>query len=400
MYALFCRIYQFAIKIANYFLGYRTPEIAEGEGAVAKVTEILYQEMKAKPLVVSDPRMILSDGAATMLKALADAGFAYAVFTGLSGDPTSADVENGLSVYKENGCDALIVLGGGAPIDLAKAIAARVTRPEKTVRQMTGILKVMKKIPLLIAIPTTAGTGSETTVAAVITDSETHRKAALNDPHLTPAYAVLDPTLTKTMPPYFTVTTGMDALCHAVESYTNHTYNTKLENDYAKEAVRLIYGNLLKAFQNGDDLEARQNMQRAAFYAGRSFTRGCVGYVHAVGHTLGGLYHVPHAEAMASILPKVLRHYGAKAYKRLAELANVCGMEGKDEAEKALKFIEWIESVNEAAGIPKGFPQIEDKDIGQIVEWAVKEANPLYPVPVIWKKSDFETFIHLVKEGK
>ena len=199
------------------------------------------------------------------------------------------------------------------------------------------------------------------------------------------------------MPPYTTATTGMDALAHAVEAYTNKTYNTKLENKLAKQAVKLIHDNILKAYEDGSDLEARQNMQRGAFYAGRAFTRGCVGYVHAVGHTLGGLYGVAHGLAMSVLLPHVMRQYGAAAHKRLAELADVCGIGGATQEEKANNFIAWIEETNEKMGLPKTFDVIQEKDIDQMITWARKEANPLYPVPVVWSREDLRKLINTIR---
>ena len=249
-----------------------------------------------------------------------------------------------------------------------------------------------------VSVPTTAGAGSETTVAAVITDSATHRKAAINDPLLIPKYAVLDPELTVGLPPYTTATTGMDALAHAVEAYTNKTYNTKLENRLAREAVKLIHDNMLIAFEAGSNLEARQNMQRGAFCAGRAFTRGCVGYVHAIGHTLGGLYGVAHGLAMAVLLPHVMREYGAAVHKRLAELADVCGISGSNEAEKANAFIRWIEDTNAKMGLPDKFDVIQDKDIDRMITWARKEAHPLYPVPVVWRRKDFKRLIASIRK--
>jgi len=292
----------------------------------------------------------------------------------------------------------LVAMGGGSPMDCAKGIGAKVAHPKRSVAQMQGILKVMKKIPLFFAVPTTAGTGSETTLAAVITDSATHHKASIMDPAILPKYAILDPELTAGLPPFITATTGMDALCHAVEAYTNHKYNTKIENDFSKEAVRLIYDNLLKAFHNGADMEARQNMQKAALFAGRAFTRGCVGYVHAVGHTLGGLYGVPHGKAMSILLPHVMRRFGSAAHKRLAELADVCGMEGKNDAEKAEKFIRWIEDLKKEMDIPEFVEEIKDEDVEQIIAWAMKEANPLYPTPVLWLHDDFSEFIASIRK--
>ena len=231
---------------------------------------------------------------------------------------------------------------------------------------------------------------SETTLAAVITDSATSHKAAIQDTSLMPKFAVLDPLLTVGLPPKVTSTTGMDALCHAVEAYTNHTYNSKLENKLAEDAVRLVYHNLYQAYLDGNDLEARQNMQKAAFYAGRAFTRGCVGYVHAIGHTLGGLYGTPHGLAMSINLPHVMRLFGSAAHERLARLAEVCGMTGKDDAEKAEKFISWIEELKEKMDIPQYIDPIPEKDEDQIIRWAMKEGNPIYPTPVYWGYTEFK----------
>jgi len=282
-------------------------------------------------------------------------------------------------------------------MDCAKGIGAKAAHPRKTVAQLQGVLKVHKQIPLFFAVPTTAGTGSETTVAAVITDSATHHKASIMDPAIIPKYAILDPELTVGLPPFITATTGMDALCHAVEAYTNHTYNTRLENRYAKKAVILIHDFLPVVYKNGKNIKARQAMQKAAFFAGRAFTRGCVGYVHAVGHTLGGLYGVPHGLAMSIILPHVLRQFGPAVYDRLAELATVCGMEGKNNREKAESFISWIEDMKEQMGIPVGTDAIKDEDVEQIIEWALKEANPLYPVPVVWGHDDLAKLIDTIR---
>jgi len=333
-----------------------------------------------------------------MLDGFEQNGIRYTLQTYATTDPTSDDVELGYKTYKENGCKSIVALGGGSRIDCAKGIAAKVVHPKKTVAQLQGLLKVHWPIPPFVAIPTTAGAGSETTVAAVITDSATHRKAAINDPFLIPKYAVLDPELTVGLPPHTTATTGMDALAHAVEAYTNKTYNTKLENNLAKQAVKLIHDNILVAFEDGTNLEARQNMQRGAFFAGRAFTRGCVGYVHAIGHTLGGLYGVAHGLAMAVLLPHVMREFGASAHKRLAELADVCGITGANEAEKANAFIRWIEETNRKMGLPDKFDVVQDKDIDQMITWAKKEANPLYPVPVVWARKDFRRLIESIRK--
>ena len=395
---LWCRIFQGVLKIGNYFMGYRMPAYLEGPGKIKELGAYLRERGINDVLVVTGAGMVRRGQVQPMLDGFDANGIRYTLQTYTTTDPTTDDVEAGYKTYKENGCQSIVAMGGGSRIDCAKAIAAKAVHPGKRVSQLQGLLKVHRPIPPFVAIPTTAGAGSETTVAAVITDSATHRKAAINDPFLIPKYAVLDPELTVGLPPYTTAATGMDALAHAVEAYTNKTYNTPLEDKLAKEAVKLIHDNILAAFENGSNLEARQNMQRGAFYAGRAFTRGCVGYVHAVGHTLGGLYGVAHGLAMAVLLPHVMKQYGEAAHKRLAELADVCGIGGADDGEKAGAFIRWIEDTNTKMGLPDKFEGILDADIDRMITWARKEANPLYPVPVVWGTADFRKLIESVRK--
>ena len=395
---LWCRTFQAVLKIGNYFMGYRMPKYIEGPGKVRQMGAFLKEKGINDVLVVTDRGLMKLGLPNAMLESCEKAGVRYTCFSDLGPNPTSVDVENGFALYRQNHCRAVIAFGGGSPMDCAKGICAKVAHPRRSVAQLQGLLKVLKPIVPLIAVPTTAGTGSETTVAAVITDAATHRKAAINDPFLIPKYAILDPELTVGLPPHITAATGMDALTHAIEGYTTKGACTKLENRLAKEAVKLIYDNILAVYEDGKNLEARQNMQRGAFYAGRAFTRGCVGYVHAVGHTLGGLYGVAHGLAMAVLLPHVMKEFGASAHKRLAELADVCGIEGRNEAEKANAFIRWIEETNKKMGLPDGFDVIRDEDIPQMIAWARKEANPLYPVPVIWEERDFRRLIEAIRK--
>ncbi len=392
------RGFQACLKVGNYFLSYRVPEIKIGPGNARMLPKFILSKGVDNVLVVTDSSLMKQKIPNPMLKAMDQVGVKYTIYDGVSPNPTSLNVENGLRVYQTNGCRGVVAIGGGSPIDCAKAIGARIARPNRTVAQMQGILKVRHrgKIPPLFAIPTTAGTGSETTVAAVIIDSITQRKASINDTVILPNYAVLDPELTISLPPFITATTGMDALCHAVEAYTNHTYNTKLEDQYAEEAVKLIYDNLLTVYHDGQNLVARQNMQIAAFKAGRAFTRGCVGYVHAIGHTLSGLYNTPHGLAMSILLPHVMREFGTAVYIRLARLADVCQMgEGSNE-EKALRFIHWIESMKQNMDIPEKLDMVKPEDIPKMITWAMEEAHPLYPVPVLWGREQFRRFLEKV----
>ena len=396
---MYCRIYQAVFKIGMYFIPWGMPETLEGAGAVKQLPRLIKEKGFNKVLVVTDKVLMDLGLPKGMLEAMDAAGIEYVVYDGVQPNPTDRNVNEGLKLFRENGCQAMVAFGGGSPMDCCKGIGAMAVKKGKTVEQLQGLFKVLHRIPTIFAVPTTAGTGSETTVAALITNEKTHHKASMNDTSLMPKYAVLDPELTVGLPPKVTSTTGMDALCHAVECYTNNTYNSKLEKKLAEDAVKLIYDNLYTAYCDGSNLEARQNMQKAAFYAGRAFTRGCVGYVHAIGHTLGGLYGTPHGLAMSVILPHVMRQFGSAAHERLARLAEVCGMTGANDAEKAEKFISWIEEMKAKMDIPAGLDVIKDEDVPQIIAWAMKEANPLYPVPVVWDKAGFEKCISTIRNA-
>lgn len=383
------------MKIGMAILPWKVPKTLRGRDAVKRLPEAIKHKKFKKVLIVTDKMLMelhLLDG---MLEAMDQQGLEYAIYDGVAPNPTDINVEEGVKLYKEEKCDCMIAFGGGSPMDCAKGIGARITRPHKSVKRLQGLFKILLPIPTIFAVPTTAGTGSETTVAAVITEAATHHKASMNDLCLMPKYAVLDPALTVGLPPQVTATTGMDALCHAVESYTNNTYNSKLEKDMCKKAVKLIYDNLYDVYQDGSNLKGRYNMQKAAFLAGRAFTRGCVGYVHAIGHTLGGLYGTPHGLAMSILLPHVLRAFGPAAYDKLADLCDVCGIKAADDTKKAKAeaFIDWIEDMKDKMNIPVYPEMIQEEDVEQIVAWAEKEGNPLYPTPVTWNKKDFKEFI-------
>ena len=399
MSKIFCRTFQAVLKVGMYCIPWRMPETIEGAGSVKRLPSFIKEKGYNKVMVVTDKGLLGLGMLDSLFESMKAADLEYILFDGVQPNPTDEQIYEGVKLFKANGCKAMIAFGGGSSMDCAKGIGAISVKKGKTIEQLQGLFRVLHRIPTIFAVPTTAGTGSETTVAAVITVAKTRRKASINDTSLMPKYAFLDPELTVGLPPKVTSTTGMDALCHAVEAYVNSKYNTSLENKLAEDAVRLIYDNLYKAYCDGSDIEARQNMQRAAFYAGRAFTRGCVGYVHAVGHSLGGLYGTPHGLAMSVILPHVMRQFGSAAHERLARLAEVCGMTGASDAEKAEKFIAWIEELKAKMDIPVGIDVIQDKDIHQIITWALKDAHPLYPVPVLWDRDDFEKLIDTIRRN-
>ena len=235
-------------------------------------------------------------------------------------------------------------------------------------------------------------------MAAVITDAESHHKFSVMDLHLIPRYAVLDPELTTGLPPHITSTTGMDALTHAVEAYLCRTNTTKESIRYAEEATVLVFENLERVYQNGQDLDGRMNMQIASFKAGFAFTRSGVGNIHAIAHTLGGLYNTPHGLANAVILPIVLDDYGPVVYRKLAHLAELTKVKTTGSIEeKARAFTDEIYAMNKRMGIPSGFDFIRDSDIPQMITWAYAEANPVYPVPVIYSRKRFEAVIQKIR---
>lgn len=388
----FCRIFQAVMKLSMYFLPWTEPELTEGPDSSVGIAQSVRSHGIKSVLVVMGGKMMKRGLPLAMLKSLDEAGIKYEVFNELTADPTDEQVEAAVKAYYRAEAEGIILFGGGSPMDCGKAVAARIARPDKTIEELQGILKVRhrRKAPYMWAVPTTSGTGSETTMAAVITDHSSHHKKSINDVAIIPHSCILDPQLTTGLPQQITAETGMDALCHAVECYTNGTYNTHKENRMAQEAVKLIYDSLYRAYVDGNDLEARRNMQKAAFYAGRAFTRGCVGYVHAIGHGIGGLYGIPHGRAMAVILPHMMRAYGSSAEKRLSQLAQICQM---GSGGGAGEFIEWIEDLNEKMGIPHGFDCIKKEDAPLIAAWADKEANPLYPVPKIFNTQELETIV-------
>ncbi len=388
----YCRTYQRVMKVATDILPWKEPAITKGAGCIKKLPYLIKQKGIKKVMIVTDKGLMSLNLLDSLFEGLKSKGIEYVVYDGVQPNPTIPNIEEARQLYVDNNCEAVIAFGGGSPMDCAKAAAARVVKPNQSVQKMKGVLKVRKKLMPFFAVPTTAGTGSETTIAAVVSDPETHEKYAINDLCLRPGYAVLDPELTVGLPPHITSTTGMDALTHAVEAYIGRS-NTKETAARAVQAVKLIFENLYNAYEDGKNIEARENMLLASHYAGIAFTRAYVGYVHAIGHNLGGMYGVPHGLAMSVILPYVLDYYGEAAYDRLADLADAVGITGANNAEKAKSFIAAVRELNAKMKIPSSIDKIKAEDIPLIAERALAEGNPLYPVPKIMDKADCEALI-------
>ena len=390
---IWCRTVQAILRLATPFLPYRAPGLLK---SCDEAAALIKANQKRRVLIVTGANVRAHGLTKPVEDALALHGVACVIYDKTVANPTVSNIEEAVKLYRETGCDCLIAVGGGSPMDCAKGVCARLMRPKKSIPELKGALKVHGTKPLLIAVPTTSGSGSEASVAAVVTDDKTHHKFTVISFSLVPKYALLDPVMTKTLPPTPTAETGMDALTHAVEAYIGRA-TTRRTREYAISAVKLIHENLLTAYERGDDLEARRNMQLAAYRAGLAFSLSYVGYVHAVAHSLGGKYNYPHGKTNAILLPVVLRAYGKSCEKRLAKLARASGVcfEQSDSA-AARSFIEWIETLNEKTGIPETLA-IKEEDIPALARIADKEANPLYPVPKLMNAKALEEIYRLAR---
>lgn len=393
---MFCRAYQGAFHMALPVLPYREPKLFSSVSALGR---IFSDNGVSKVMVVTD-RALHKMGALDCVKgSLEKYGIAYVIYDRTCANPTIFNVEEAREMYLNTSCGALVAFGGGSSIDCAKAVGARIAYPKKSLDQLKGNLKVIKKIPLLVAIPTTAGTGSEVTLTAVITDPDMHYKYTMNSFALIPQYAILDPSVTYSLPPSLTATTGMDALTHAVEAYIGRS-TSKATREMALTATKLIFENLEQAYNDGTSRKARLNMLKASYLAGNAFSQSYVGYIHAIAHSLGGRYGTPHGFANAVILPIMLEAYGDSVYGKLRDLAVAAGVADETDSDEiaAKRFIIEIKKMNERMNIPSSIRGIKAKDIPDMARYAAKEANPLYPVPVIMDAEELENFYHIIMD--
>ncbi|MCI8867475.1 MAG: iron-containing alcohol dehydrogenase [Anaerotignum sp.] len=398
MEKLYCRIFQGAFRMALPVLPYREPELLNRVDAIPPV---LREKGVGRVLLVTDKGVRRAGLTRPLENALKAAGIGCAVYDGVEANPTIRNVGEAAALYCKSHAKGLIAFGGGSAMDCAKVTGARIACPKKPVYKMKGILKIRRKLPLLIAVPTTAGTGSETTLAAVITDSGTKHKYPINDFVLIPDYAVLDYRVTLGLPKQMTATTGMDALTHAVEAYIGRS-TTRQTRRLCEEAVAIIYGFLKRSYDNGSDKAARAMMLRAAYCAGAAFSRSYVGYVHAVAHSLGGRYGVPHGLANAVILPYFLEEYGEHCERRLARLVKAAGMVPKEMPKRkaAAVFLQWVKDMNRYMGIPEYIHEIQEEDIPAMARHAAAEGNPLYPVPVLMNAEELSFMYEKIREKR
>ncbi len=369
------------------------PTMMVGPGSSARLGQAINDFGHTRILVVTDPVVSRLGLMAPLLQALKAGNTDYVVFDEITPDAPMALIVKGVAVFKKSGCDAIVAFGGGSAMDAAKAIGLAAAN-HKHPAQLVGYFKGRRAPAPIYAVPTTAGTGSEVTVAAVISDPETNRKLVIADTRIVPRMAALDPTLMVGLPPEVTAATGMDALTHAIEAFIGH-WGTPFTDRMALSAVSMIFDALPVVHVNGGDLAAREKMALASNYAGHAFTRANVGYVHAIAHQLGGLYHTPHGLANAIVLPYVLRFLSPAIGPKLATLALKAkvGKPGEAQAVLAHKFLDAVDAMNTRLAIPATLEALRQADIPALARAACREADANYPVPMYMTQTDCEQLL-------
>lgn len=378
---LFLRIYMAIFKVVTALLPFKWPRVFEGSGSSLELVRHMAAQGHTSVLIVSDAVLVKLGVLDQMKTELELLQLKYAIFDGVEPNPTIAQIEAGYKVLAQHDCDAILAVGGGSPIDAAKLIGAR-AKNQKPIMKMTGLFRVWHGMLPLYAVPTTAGTGSEVTIAAVVSDPVNRRKAAAMDLKLMPTAAALDGALMTGLPPHITAATGMDALTHAVESFVSRNAMKKTD-EKAIEATQLVMKYLETAVTDGKNIEARQKMARASHLAGMAFTQAGVGYVHGIAHKFGALYHTPHGLANAIVMPHVLDYSLPNCADRLAILARACGIgeKGADDIHLARAFIARIREMNTKFGIPAQLAALKAADIPVVARSAIAEARFTYAVP-------------------
>ena len=374
------------------------PKIIKGEHALLDLVDVLREKHISRYMVVTTAGFIKRGTLQPFFERLEESHIPYSIFHDVKPDPEISDVEKLKEIYIKDGCQALIAIGGGSVIDCSKAALACIQMKKLDVTTVLHTGRVSKQLPLLIAVPTTAGTGSEVTAGAVITNPIQKRKYALSNLLLIPKYAVLDSSLLVSLPSKMTAYTGMDALTHAIEAYIN-CFNNRKTNEYALRAIKTIFQYLVPSFEDGLNMQYRLELLEASYNAGVAISNNYVGYVHAIAHGIGGMYHLQHGMINATILPIVLEEYGSAVVSKLAKIADVVGITGANDQDKSTQFIQKLKDLNQIFTIPTSIPEIQEGDIHYLAIGAEKEGNPSYPTPVTWNVEQFEKVIRKIKHG-
>lgn len=389
----------FAIAHGAHLLPFPDRVLAQGAGSVVKIAPFLKRLHKKKVFIVTDANLVSLGHVKTLTDSLEQAGLPYAVYDGTVPNPTVQNCEDAYALYAKEGCDCVIGLGGGSPMDVAKVVAARAVRPNRTTTQMGNlfmvtlpnvlwILKKPRRYPMVITVPTTAGTGAEYTYSSVISDPDTDRKYTVNDTALLPDRVVLDPALTLTLDPRETALTAIDALSHCTEAYVGHGHN-KRSDDYSRKGIKLIFENIDRAVQDPGSIDARSNLLHASHYGGLVLITGYTTYVHPFAHKIGAMYHLVHGRCIGAVMPPVLEFFRPEADARLAELADLIGVSSFEmsTAEKAEAYIDALRALSQKYGVDPVIPELKRSDFKEIAKAVHREAL-FYPVPKLMKDRD------------
>jgi len=373
------------------------PVLLVGPGSAARLGQAIADFGHRRLLLVTDTVITRLGLMAPLTEALRAGGADFVVFDAITPDAPIPLIEQGLDLYRAEGCDAIVAFGGGSVMDAAKVIALAAAN-HKRPRELAGYFRGLHAPAPIYAVPTTAGTGSEVTVAAIISDPAKGKKYMVADTRIVPDMAALDPTLMIGLPPAVTAATGMDALTHAVEAFISD-WATPYTDRMALAAASMIWQHLPRVVREGTDLASREKMALASTYAGLAFTRANVGNVHAIAHQLGGRYHVPHGLANAVMLAPVLRFELTAAAPRLARLAERVGLRGNGDKATAEKFIDAVQALGDSIGIPRTLEALREDDIAELARAACSEADLNYPVPRRMSQVDAEALLRSVLPG-
>tara|TARA_R110002051_G_scaffold24997_3_gene61433 strand:- start:2285 stop:3610 length:1326 start_codon:yes stop_codon:yes gene_type:complete len=390
------------LKAVAYVIPIRRPMLFVGESSCDELCDMLINEGSTNVFIVTDAVLNKLGIPAKVTDYLDSKNISYKVYDGITPDPTFKVVEEGLRLSVDAKCDSIIAIGGGSVIDAAKMIAMSQGNHCKP-QQLIGILKARKPSVPLYCVPTTAGTGSEATLGAVVSDDKTHQKALSIDPRMVPLAAAIDPIIMKGMPAHITADTGIDVLTHALEAWMSA--NASVETDYyAASAVKSVMQNLPIVYKDGGNLKAREAMGIAAHYGGIAFNKAGLGYVHAIAHQLGAYYSIPHGRANAIVLPYVLDVNRQASRKRLAELARKTGMvkdgqAGKSNAVIADHLIAQVRELIATLNIDPTVKDMKTTDFDSIAKAAAKEVSDTYAVPTYLSASEIKDILMKIKQA-
>ena len=383
-----------AVKALTLAIPVSHPLVFAGEDSSMQLCGNIAQLGMKKVMIVTDAVLVKLGVIQPIQDQLQHNGIEVVIFSDVKPDPTCEIVEKSLALFKNTACDSVLGIGGGSTIDTAKVLALAAAN-HKSPKQLFGILKSRKPAYPLFVIPTTAGTGSEVTIAAVISDSETHIKGLVIDPKVVPLATALDPVIMKGMPPAITADTGIDALTHAIESWVSGFAN-KQSDYYASAAMKLIMENLKTAFEDGQNIAAREAMALGSHYAGLAMNSAGIGYVHALAHQLGTQYQIPHGRANAIILPHVLEFNRKASEKRLALAAKKIGLSSSHTSDEqaANIFIQSVKQLLKDLKINTEIPNLKKQDFPEMIKSAFTEAHGIYAVPKYMNYSDAEQILN------